>query len=156
MNIKQIVTASADVINITRLRKGDVLKVIPINSYSSLQVHFAVVTDILNDGQRAFVEVLEYTKNYAGVELSYRVLTSDKDDQVSVFPAEPSEVASYFAEIETKMAEEIEKLQRQLDEKRTVFGHAQAVFQRGLHKLSTPIFEVSPDLIESGAKRHAA
>ena len=62
MQTKNIIQTVANVIKITSLKKGDVVKMIE-SGYSSPESYFAVVLDLLNDGENTYIELLKYKKN---------------------------------------------------------------------------------------------
>lgn len=116
MQTKNIVQASCNVIRITNLRKGDTVKRIEEQTYGGAKVQYGVVVDLLNNGDRTFIQLMEYEKNYSSVTCAVKII-SDKDD-VALFPVEPDEVREYLdeaivnmeAQVKTKQ-DEVSKLQ---------------------------------------------
>ena len=56
--MKNLIQLNANVIKITNLKKGDVFKRIDDN-YSTPEVKYGVVLDLMNTGEKSFIEVLE-------------------------------------------------------------------------------------------------
>ena len=73
MHTKQIIQASANVIRITNLRKGDVYKRIDDSSYGD-KVHYGVVLNLYNNGEKTYIETIEY-KARAGPGNLHRTLS---------------------------------------------------------------------------------
>lgn len=107
MQTKSIVQASANVIRIVNLKKGDVYKRIEDSSYGNANIHYGVVVDLFNDGSKTFVEALEYTKSYSDVNAEIKVFGGDKD--ISIFPTDIEEVKNYFASAINSVEEDISK-----------------------------------------------
>lgn len=88
MEIKQAIQSSANVIRITNISTGDVYKRFD-PSYDD-KVHYGVVRNVHNDGEKAIVEAVEYTKSWNGVDIAIKVIRGEKD--YTLFPAEPEEL----------------------------------------------------------------
>ncbi|WP_033926116.1 hypothetical protein [Sphingomonas sp. 35-24ZXX] len=139
MQTKSIVQASANVIRITNLAQGDIYKRFDDSSYSR-STFFGIVKAIYNDGEKTYIEAVEYKKSYSEMEASIYVMRGDND--VSIFPATLEEIQEEFAScaksIEKKIAEkreEIAKLEGALDTtNQLVSGELQK-------KLQTPVFK---------------
>lgn len=111
MQTKNIVQASCNVIRITNLRKGDVVKRID-DSYGGPKVQYGVVIDLLNNGDRTFIQLMEYEKTYSNVQAAVKVI-SDKED-VALFPVEPGEVREYLDEAIVSMEKELEDKKKEV------------------------------------------
>ena len=68
MKTKNIIQAQANVIKITSLVKGDTVKIIK-SEYSSNEIRYGVVIDLMNDGTKTFIEMLEYQESYNDVDV---------------------------------------------------------------------------------------
>lgn len=139
MQTKQIVQASANVIRITNLERGDIYKRFDDTSYSK-DVKYGIVRAIYNDGEKTYVEAVEYKKSYQDLEASLYIIRGDND--VSIFPATIEEIQEEFETaaigignaIEGKK-EEIRKLEKALDTtNKLVSGELQK-------ELKTPTFK---------------
>lgn len=115
MQTKSIVQASANVIRIVNLKKGDVYKRIEDSSYGDAKIKYGVIVDLFNDGEKTFVEALEYTKSYSDVNAEIKVFSGDKD--VSIFPTTIKEVQEHFESSIQSIEQEIEKDKVKLQEK---------------------------------------
>lgn len=115
METRQVIQASANIIRITNLSKGDVYKRIEESSYSEPGVKYGIVMDLLNDGNECFIEVLEYTKSYSTVSCSIKVFSGKKD--VAIFPATPEEVKEYLQSSVDSMERDIEEKKKEVEKK---------------------------------------
>lgn len=93
MQTKSIVQANANVIRVVNLKKGDVYKRIE-ETYSEPQIKFGVITGVYNDGEKTFIEALEYKKEWRDVSAEVKVFGGDKD--VSIYPTTVEEIAEHF------------------------------------------------------------
>ena len=139
MHTKQIIQASANVIRITNLRKGDVYKRIDDSSYGD-KVHYGVVLNLYNNGEKTYIETIEYKAGYSDITAERKVIGGE--DDVEIFPASITEIEENFGSairsIEKKIAdkhEEIRKLEGALEAGREL---ASGEMQR---KLSEPEFK---------------
>ena len=114
MQVKSIIQASANIVKITELVKGNIVKLAEENSYDT-NISYAVVMDILNDGDKVFIEFLKYKKNYSGVDLEQKVISGEKD--VHIFPATPEDLTQHVKSIEQAIREEISNEREEADKK---------------------------------------
>lgn len=118
---------------------GDIYKRFDDSSYSK-DVKYGIVKNVYNDGEKTYVEAVEYKKSYRDLDASIYVIRGDND--VSIFPATIDEIKEEFGTaltgikdaIEAKR-EEIKKLEIALETtEQLVSGELQA-------KLQTPTFK---------------
>jgi hypothetical protein len=114
MHVKQLIEASAEVVTITRLRKGDVYKRVhsPYAS-SDPKLQFGIVTDVMHNGTDAAITAVEYQVLYAGVEVEVRVFTADTEP--ALFPATVEEIREHFASIQEALDRKVDAAARELD-----------------------------------------
>lgn len=105
------------------------------SSYSD-KIIYGVVEGIYNNGEKTFVQSIEYKYSYSTIEANIKVI-SDKED-VAIFPADLSEIQEEFSrceqttvkQIEDKKAE-LEKLEKALDTTRQLIsGELQKELQK--------------------------
>ena len=106
MKTQNLVQLNADVVRITSLTKGDVVKIINTD-YNAPRKSFAVVLDLLNDGVNTFVEMLVYKNDYSEIEVD--IITYKGDTDISIFPCEITEVEEYLHNAISKMDKKIEE-----------------------------------------------
>lgn len=107
MQTKSIIQASANVIRITKLVKGDVVKLFKDENYGD-KIKYAIVMDVVNDGEKTFVEFMVYNKSYGEVKPEVLVL-SGKDDDYSIFPATQEELNADFEYAIERIKNDIEE-----------------------------------------------
>lgn len=119
MQTKNIVQASAKVVRITNLNCGDIYKRFEDSTFSK-ETKYGIVKAIYNDGEKTYVEAVEYKKSYRDLEASIYVMRGDND--VAIFPATLEEIKEEFSAakegIEKSIInkrEEIAKLEQALD-----------------------------------------
>ena len=114
--MKNLIQLNANVIKITNLKKGDVFKRIDDN-YSTPEVKYGVVLDLMNTGEKSFIEVLEYTKSYREIKGEIKVFGGEKD--LSIFPCSIGEIQEYLKDaiksIEKDIEEKKEELQKNIE-----------------------------------------
>lgn len=139
MKTKQIVQASAQVVEITNLQKGDVYKRMEDGRNSSS--HYGVVTDVLNDGEGAFIESVEYKKDWGEVKAEFKVFGGN--DDVHFFPVKPQEIEQHFSDMLSSLEEKVEDKQKELGEaKRALKGAKNLLSDAQTNNLSEPEHKV--------------
>ena len=139
MNIKNIIQASANIVRITELQKGNVVKYV-----DSETVYFAIVIDLLYDGEKSFVELLMVDSDYwSGVSLKRKLLTDTKDH--AVFPVNPEEFKKHISEIEESVIKKIQEKRAELAKLESSWSFAKNVIdgKEVAYVLSTPKVELS-------------
>jgi hypothetical protein len=115
MKTQNLIQTVANVIKITSLKKGDVVKIIDSSSYNT-EVSFAVVLDLMNDGENAFIEFLKYKKSYNSVDAEIKIYKGTED--LSLFPTNIEELKENFnntiENLNNKIEEKKEELQKMI------------------------------------------
>lgn len=113
MQTKSLIQSAANILKITNIKKGDVLKMIE-TAYSGTQTFYGVVIDLLNTGDKCFIQILRYEKSYGEIKAEIKTFEGDKD--IAIFPAEISEVKEYLQDALKRMASKIEDQKKALHE----------------------------------------
>lgn len=141
MNIQNIVRASAQIIRITDLQKGNVVKYIEESTYGGPEVYYGIITDILADETKTFIEIVTYKKSYGDVKVDTKIFNGEKD--LALFPATPNEVEEYFDQIKEGVQSEIDKLSHELKKKVTAYENlTQLLKNSSVGLTATPFVEV--------------
>lgn len=111
MKTQNIIQSSANVIRLVNLKRGDVFKSVKSDNYDN-GITYNIVTNLYNDGENTFIEVVQYEKSYSSVNAKMRVFSGAND--ISIFPAEVEEVEEYFANALESIEEDIEKKKKEL------------------------------------------
>lgn len=122
MQMKNLIQASANVIKIVNLKIGDVVKQVETSGYSNDGVYFAVVTDILNNGEEAFVQLTRYKKEYRSIDCDIKTYSGKSD--LNIFPATVEEVKEHLAEAIYRIEKDLKEEQIKLDNKRVSLDRA--------------------------------
>jgi hypothetical protein len=139
METKSIIQATANIIRITQLAKGNVYKRIE-EQYSDVKIRYGVVINIFSDGQKAFIETVEYEKSYSGVSKGeIKVFAGDKD--INICPCTPEDVQEHFGDAIRQLREEVETKRDELEKAEKLLVDAER-FANGemARNLSTPVF----------------
>ena len=123
MQTKNLIQASSNVIKITRLVKGDVVKMIDDQSYSSPEVFFGVVTDLFNSGEKSFVQIMRYQKSYNTVNCEIKTYSGDKD--LNIFPATVEEITDHLADCIAKIKKDVIDDEKKLYDKKMSLQRAE-------------------------------
>lgn len=110
MQTKQIIQASANVIRITKLQKGNIYKRFDDSDY----VYYGIVTDVLNDGSNAIITSTEYRKSWSSMDVSQKVIKGEKD--YVLFPATLEEMQDEFQSVIGTKEREIQDAQKKIQE----------------------------------------
>lgn len=116
MKTQNVIQTVANVIKITSLKKGDVVKMIESN-YSSQESYYAVILDMLNDGENTYLELLKYKKTFGDVDAEIKLYKGT--DDISLFPTSIDEIKEHFegciSKIEKGIEDDKEKLQKKIE-----------------------------------------
>jgi hypothetical protein len=94
-----LVQATADVVTIVSLRRGDVYKRLEESQYGGgTQLHFGVVTDVMHNGTDAVITALEFPMDYSGAPTP-KLKTFGTSADLRLFAAQPEEVRQHFGEV---------------------------------------------------------
>lgn len=116
MMTKNLIQAAANVVKITRLSKGDCVKLIEDSSYSSPEIYYGVVIDLLNEGEKCFVQILRYKKSYSAIDCDIRTYSGDKD--ITLFPCTVEELYEHFNEAISVIRRDIISAEKTLNDKK--------------------------------------
>lgn len=134
-----MIQATARIIRITELAKGNIVKVIKTN-YSTPELFYGVVTDVMQSESNAIVELLLYKKNYGDVTLESMLLTGNSKD-LEIFPAEKADITDYFEKIKEAYQEKIDGQKEALAKAENMFAKVTRLLEIETDTLSTPKFE---------------
>lgn len=136
METKQLVQASANVIRITHIAKGNIYKRFDTNyDYT----YYGVVTDVLNDGTNTIITATEYKKSYNSIDVENRVLRN-KNDYI-LFPATLEELTLEFDSAIKRKRDEIETYQEKILDNNKIIAITERLLSGEMQKeLSTPQF----------------
>lgn len=115
MQTKNIIQTSVNVIRVTNLKAGDLYKRIEDSSYST-NVKYGIVKAVLNNGEKTFIESIEYTKSYNSISAEMAIISGEKD--IVIFPATIEEVQSEFEGLENKLVKEIQEKEKEIEAKK--------------------------------------
>ena len=143
MQTKNIIQTQANVIKITSLVKGNVVKIIDDSSSYSTDIKYGVVIDLMNDGSKTFLEILEYKKSYGDVSAEIKLYSGDKE--LNLFPASVDEVKEYFETTLSYISKSIEQDKENLQKKINGFEKAKQFVSGELSKnlLETSFVEMT-------------
>lgn len=129
MQTRNIIQSQANVIKITSLVKGNVVKIIEKEYSDSYKTCYGVVLDLLNSGTKTFLQILKYEKSYN--EIKGEIKTYSGEDDLTIFPSSPEEVKEFFSgslfSVEKSIEEDKKKLQEKIEalEKAKMFASGQ-------------------------------
>ncbi len=115
MNIQNLVRASAQIVQITELAKGDAVKIIE-ESYSSAEIKYGIVLDVLNDWDKGFVQMLLIKSNYNEIKKEIKLISAKSNESMAIFPSSIEEIKAAFSDTvenaESKYSEKVEELKK--------------------------------------------
>lgn len=115
MDFKQVIQASAVVIRITELKKNDVVKLID-DENDKASLAYGIVEDVLNDGEKGFVQLATIKKDYYGVNYDRKVISQSSSKQPAIFPASADEVRAYFDDARNNLAKRKQDAEKALED----------------------------------------
>lgn len=143
MQTKNIIQTQANVIKITSLVKGNVVKIIEKEYSDTYKTCYGVVLDLLNSGTKTFIEILKYEKSYGDIKAEIK--TYSGTDDLTLFPATVEDVKAFFSDIIEKLEADINQEKTKLQEKIEAVEKAKKFASGELSKtLSEPEFTDMP------------
>lgn len=115
MLTKNLIQAAANVVKITRLSKGDCVKLVE-DTYGSPEIFYGIVLDLLNEGEKSFVQILRYKKSYGAIDCDIKTFSGDKE--VTLFPATVEELEDHFKDAIAAIRRDIAEAERSLNNKK--------------------------------------
>lgn len=115
MITKNLIQAAANVVKITRLSKGDCVKLVE-DQYSSPEIYYGVVIDLLNEGEKSYIQILRYKKSYSAIDCDIKTYSGDKD--VTIFPCTVEELEEHFSDAIKNIEKDVVLLEKQINDKK--------------------------------------
>lgn len=139
MQTKNIVQASANVIRITNLQRGDIYKRFEDSSYDS-GYKYGIVKNVYNNGDTTFIEAIEYKKSYRELTASIKIIKGAED--VAIFPTTIEEITEEFGTAETDLKKQISDKKEELEKLEVALETATKLISGQLQaELQTPSFK---------------
>lgn len=129
MQTKQIVQASANVIRITNIQKGNLYKRF---DESGDYTYYGIVTDVLNDGNNTIITATEYRKSWSSMSVENKVIRGDKD--FIMFPATIEEFKVEFQSVINSKKKDIEDYQLKIQEAERLIDTTEKLLSGELQK----------------------
>lgn len=147
MNTVNLVQASAEIIQITKLRKGDVYKRLDESAYSDSKLKYGVVYDVMFNGSDAVIQAIEYTKSYDSISTKLEVFATDKD--LKLFNCTPEELHEHLGDMVGAAERKLEKAQKELAEAEENLARTKSIVSGELARtLTAPEIQTAPALSE--------
>jgi len=123
MQTRTLIQSSTNILRITELHKGNVIKLID-ETYNSNEAYFGVVTDLLNSGKKTFIQLLLFKRDYNNVTGQVKIYNGN--DDISLFPATIEEVKDDMASALKGLSDTIEKEKKELERKIEAYKSAES------------------------------
>ena len=146
MKTGSFITASAEVTQITELKKGDVYKRLEESSYGDDKIIHGIVLDVLFNGQDAAIQAVEFQGNHKTLDTNFKVFSGGKE--LKIFPSSMAEVKTYLKDCVGSIERDIQSKEKDLDEAREKLNQANDLVSGNLiKKLTTPSHTRTPALV---------
>lgn len=134
METKTLIQSSVNILRIVDLKKGNVIKLIK-KEYSSNEIFYGIVIDLLNTGKSAFIELLLFKKNYGSIEGKVEVYKGS--DDIAIFPATLDDVKSDLSASLESLQKAINSDKKSLAEKEEAYVRAEEFISGKMQKSLT-------------------
>src|SRR3954470_12502966 len=94
MKTQTIIQASAEVTQITSLKKGNVYKRLEEGSYGGDKIIYGIVIDVLFNGEDAAIQAIEFEPSYSTLDTKLKTLGTKAE--LKIFPASQEELNVYL------------------------------------------------------------
>lgn len=127
MRASTLVQATADVVTILSLRRGDVYKRLEESSYGAEKwsLQFGVVTDVMHNGEDAVISALEFPQDWSGAPTP-KLKTYGTGADLKLFAAQPEEVREHFRDLLEGSRREVAKARDAWEKAAQIDGQIQA------------------------------
>jgi hypothetical protein len=143
MQTKNMIQTNVNVIRIVNLKVGDIYKRFDDSSSYSDNISFGIVKGIFNNGEKTFLETIEYKKSYSSMEASIKIWGGEKD--IAIFPATIEDIQNEFDGFVEKTEKEVLDLQKQIANKKKIIEDSNFLLSGELQKtLQAPDFKEIP------------
>lgn len=122
MKTANLIQAEANVVRITSLHEGDVVKILEKDYADKYKTIFGVVTALYNSGEKSYVELTTYEKSYSEVKGDIKIYAGDVD--LNIFPATVEEVQNHLKEALQDIERSLERKKRDLQKEVDAFERA--------------------------------
>lgn len=123
---RHLVEASASVVAITKLSRGDVYKRLTKESYqNTYDIRFGIVTDVLANGTDVAITALEFEDSYTESKTAMKVFGGDSELQL--FACDPSELSSHFDGLRAAANRRTEDYRNRLHKEEAFMAHLDRV-----------------------------
>lgn len=139
MNIQNLVKASAVVVKITQLEKGNIFKYVK-EDYGSPTLRYGIVLDILNNGEKAYIQILSINKEYSSISMNYELL--GEDSKINLFPAVPEDLQGEYEEIIAKLKKDNEEATEKITKNIRTIDFLQGSLTKQLGEITPVSFEI--------------
>lgn len=120
MNVQNYVRGAAELARIVELHRGDCYKRMK-ETHSSDEMVYGIVTDVMDNGEKTALQTMEFATSYGTMTTTFETFGGGRD--VALFPAEPSELNTYLADVEERQERSVETAQNKVNaEKLTLEG----------------------------------
>lgn len=151
METKNLIQASAKIIKITELKKGSLVKVIK-KEYSSNEMHYGIVTDLLNSGNKTWIEMILFKKSYSDIKGEVQLF--EGSDNLEIFPAKIDEIKVHLDDALESMEKSVGNKKEEIRKAEEALARAKSFVsgQMGMSLIETP-YEVieEPKSIEASS-----
>lgn len=136
MKTRQIIEASADVLTIVTLKKGDVYKrVVEASTFESSRLQFGIVTSVMHNGEDGAIAAIEYGISYSGLDVQQIVMTTGSD--IAIYPATVEEVREHLSQIRQTLDRKVKEATDAVEKATMLRADCEEVLS-GLVVLSNP------------------
>lgn len=135
MQTKTLIQAQANVLKVTSLRKGDVVKMIEEKYSNDYEIYYGVVVELLNSGEKTFIQFLRYKKEYSSVDVDLKLFSGEKE--IALFPATIEELKEHFGSCIKEIANKIKDKKEELAKLEKTFNEAKLLESGELQKQLT-------------------
>jgi hypothetical protein len=122
MKTVNLVQAETNIIRITSLKIGNVIKILEKEYNDTFKTLYGVVTNLYNTGNQSFVEITQYEKSYRDVSATVKVYSGNQD--LLIFPATIEEVESHLETAIKGMEDKYLEKARELEKEKTAISRA--------------------------------
>lgn len=139
MQTKTLIQSSVNILRITELTKGCTVKVIK-KDYNDNKMFYGIVTDLLNSGEKSFIEILLFEKSYSDLKGKVEIYEGSTD--IALFAATVEEIESSLRDILVSLQRQINKDEQELRSKKEAYEKAEQFVSGSMQKqLQSTSFE---------------
>jgi hypothetical protein len=138
MDVRTLISPSAQVVQVTTLTQGDVYKRLDSSGYNGDKLVYGIVVECLNNGDTAAIVAVEFYPPTYG-EPKVEIKTFSGSTEMALFPAHAEEFKEHLSQVRDSQRKHLEIMRNNYDAALRVLERLDHIHQTGKINSSTAL-----------------